>query len=269
MRARRVGWGAVALTVAVALAALLTLLSVEGPTDFAHDLSHVATEAVVRLGPGASLLALYAEESGLPLPVPGDLLVVYIGHHFASSFPALVGAWCALEVAVVGGATNLYLLARHFGRRLLQGWVGAILHLTPARLERVEHWSRRWGPLVIIFGRHIFGLRPAVTIASGLIRVPYPIFAVCTAISAAPWAAVLLWIGVRYGYRLGHFLHLHGWAYAVIPMLVVVGLVVAIVRGRRTQPDARRIEQAQSHPAGAVTSEGASGADGGDDLSHL
>lgn len=259
VRGRWRQWASVALVAAVALLALLTVVALEGSVDFAHDLRHVATTAVVRLGAAASFVALYAEESGVPLPVPGDLLVVYLGRHFASSLPRLIGAWCGLEVAVVAGATNLYLLARHFGRRLLQGWVGAILHVTPARLERVERWSRRWGPLFIIFGRHVLGLRPAVTIASGLVRVPYPVFAVCTAISAAPWAAILLWIGVRYGHRIGHFLGLHGWTYAVIPALVVAGLVGAVVHGRHAQRAARRVEQAEGHLPSAGRDRGAGG----------
>ncbi|MGH7922410.1 MAG: hypothetical protein ACREQM_21095 [Candidatus Dormibacteraceae bacterium] len=74
-----------------------------------------------------SLFGLYAEESGVPLPVPA------------------LAAWCGLEIAVVGGAINRYLLSRHFGRHLLEGWVGALRHLAPGRLEPVERWSRRWG----------------------------------------------------------------------------------------------------------------------------
>ncbi|MGH7921299.1 MAG: DedA family protein [Candidatus Dormibacteraceae bacterium] len=243
-------WVALALLAGVCGAvAVIALGIVEGPGDFAHDVRHVMTQAVLRLGPGASFVGLYLEESGVPLPVPGDALVLYLGHHFASSPPALIGVWCGLEVAVVAGATNLYLLARHFGRRLLEGWVGALLHLTPERLARVERWSRRWGPLAIIFGRHIFGLRPAVTVASGILRIPYPVFALSTAISTAPWAAILLWIGVHYGHRIGHFLNLHGWAYVMIPLLAVGGLVAAAAHGRHVQRKDRSVESSSNRSA--------------------
>ena len=107
----------------------------------------------------------------------------------------------------------------------------------PARLARVERWSRRWGPLTIIFGRHVFGMRPAVTVASGMLRVPYPLFALSTAISTAPWAALWLWVGVRYGPRVGHFLNLHGWVYPAVPLLVIGVMVAATLHGRHTMQD--------------------------------
>ena len=236
------------LVLALAIVVLLVAAPsiAEGSGELVRHLRPVALLVVSRVGPGAAFIGLYAEESSVPLPVPGDFLVVYLGHHFASSLPALAGAWLGLELAVVGGASNLYLLSRHFGRRLLEGWMGALLHLTPPRLARVERWSGRWGPLAIIFGRHVFGLRPAVTVASGMLRVPYPLFALSTAISTAPWAALWLWVGVRYGLRIGHFLNLHGWIYAAVPLLVIGVMVAATLHGRTTMRDAKESEQ----PAG-------------------
>lgn len=242
-RLRRLGVLGLVLALAIMVLVALALSIADGPGELVRDLRPVARLVVGRLGPGAAFIGLYAEESGLPLPVPGDFVVVYLGHHFASSLPALAGTWLGLELAVVGGASNLYLLSRHFGRRLLEGWMGALLHLTPPRLARVERWSRRWGPLAIIFGRHVFGLRPAVTVASGMLRVPYPLFALSTAISTAPWAALWLLVGVRYGPRVGQFLNLHGWVYAAVPLLVIGVMVVATLHGKHTMRDATGAER--------------------------
>lgn len=234
LRRARLGWFGLLLAIVLVVLLAVGLRLGEEPGAMGRHIRTAADAGVARLGPIGAFVGLYAEESGLPLPLPGDFLVIYLGRQFASWPLGLVAAWLGLELAVVGGATNLYLLSRHFGRRLLHGWVGALMHLTPGRLARAERWYRRWGPLAIICGRHILGLRPVVTVASGMLRIRYPVFALSTAISTAPWAAFWLWIGVRYGRPLEAFLRLHGSAYVVVPLLVI-GLVMAGALRRRAR----------------------------------
>lgn len=227
--------GTVAAAVAVVLlAALVTLLVVsEGPAEATRDAAHIAGRLVRRFGPGASFAGLYLEESGVPLPVFGDVLVVYLGHRFAGSPVALVGAWLGLVATIVAGSTNLYLVSRWWGRRLVEGPLGAILHLTPERVARAERWFGRWGAPAIIFGRHILGFRVPVTVAAGLFRVPYRVFAPSVAVSTAIWAAVWLGLGVEFGDRVGRFLGHHGWTYVLIPAVAAGLTVAAVVQGWR------------------------------------
>src|SRR5216684_1145800 len=97
---------------------------------------------------------IYIEESGIPLFIPGDAFLVYVGHALPYSFPILLAAWLGFILAVILGATNLYLISRRYGRRLLEHRLARFLHLTPARLEEAEHWFRRYGPWALIGGRH-------------------------------------------------------------------------------------------------------------------
>ena len=161
----------------------------------------------------AALLALYLEESGLPVPVAGDLLVLYLGSHFAHSLLNLVLVWLVLTAVVVAGSSNLYLLARRFGRPLLEHRLAPLLHLTPRRIDRAEGWFGRWGPLAVIVGRHVFGMRIPVTIAAGIFEMPYRSFAPSVAISTAIWSGAWLWLGARYGASVTGFLTHHRWAY--------------------------------------------------------
>lgn len=209
--------------VVLAVAAVVALLQGDVAADLAGA-AGVPIRALRHMGAPASFLALYLEESGVPVPVSGDVFVVYLGHHFAPSFPQLVLVWLGLVVTVVAGSTNLYLISRRWGRRLAEGRLGILLHLTPARLAAAERWFDRWGAPAIIFGRHIFGLRVPITVAAGVLRVPYRVFVPSVAVSTAVWAAVWLWLGVTFGRQLGHFLEAHRWAYG----LLVLGLVLAV-----------------------------------------
>ena len=215
----------------LALVAILALVPLE--SDLAADLAQAAgsgLHAMRRMTVAGSFVGLYLEESGVPLPVSGDVFVVYLGHHFAGSLPRLVAVWLGLIATVVAGSTNLYLVSRRWGRRLAEGRLGLLLHLTPARLAAAERWFGRWGAPAIIFGRHIFGFRVPVTVAAGVFRVPYHVFAISVAVSTAVWAAVWLWLGVVFGHRIAVFLAGHRWAYALLALGLAVGAGAALAR---------------------------------------
>jgi membrane-associated protein len=223
----------------LALAALVAVAILE--TDLWADLVRVAgvgMHAAGRLSVPGSLAGLYLEESGIPLPVSGDVFVVYLGHHFAGSPPRLVLVWLALVATVLAGSTNLYLVSRRWGRRLAEGRLGFVLHLTPARLAAAERWFARWGAPAIIFGRHIFGLRVPITVAAGVFRVPYHVFAISVTVSTAVWAAVWLWLGVEFGHQIAQFLGRHHWAYALLLLGLAVGAGAALLRAVRGEQPA-------------------------------
>src|SRR2546423_13494235 len=98
-----------------------------------------------------ALALLYVEESGVPIFVPGDVLVIYAGHRTASDPLALALAWLVAVLAVTLGASNLYLLARWLGRRLVSRRPGLILDLAPGRPGRARETFPRWGPRGPVF----------------------------------------------------------------------------------------------------------------------
>jgi membrane-associated protein len=180
---------------------------------------------------------IYIEESGVPLFIPGDAFLLYVGHRLPHNFPILFAAWLGFTLAVTLGATNLYLLSRRYGRRLLQHRIARFLELTPDRLDRAEAWFGRFGPWTLIFGRHIPGFRVPLTVAAGILKLRYRIFAISVAISSAAWAAVFLLLGVLFGDSLERSIRSSPLVYgggAAMIVLVVVG--VAFLRSRRQKP---------------------------------
>jgi membrane-associated protein len=223
----------VATAVLAALAALaLWLLLREG----LHDAWHDALRVSGRAAPVASFVGLYLEESGVPLPLSGDFMVVYLGHHFARMPLQLIAIWAGLVLTVLAGSTNLYLVARFWGRSLLRGRLAPLFHLTPRRLARAEAWFRRWGAPTVIVGRHVFGMRVPVTVAAGLFGLPYRLFAPSVVVSTMVWAGVWLWLAVRYGDRVLHFMAGHRLTYAVpiaLVLLLAGGTALSIWRAFR------------------------------------
>jgi membrane protein DedA with SNARE-associated domain len=180
----------------------------------------------------ASYGLLYLEESGVPLPAPGDVFVMYVGAHVPRNLASWTVAWLGLVAVVVLGATNLYLISRRYGRRLAEGRLAHFVHLSPERLQRAERWFERYGVVAIIFGRHIPGFRIPITVAAGVFRVRWWVFASSVAISTAIWAGVFIVIGINFGPRFEQFLRLHREIYLVWAAIVVVMVVFMLRSGR-------------------------------------
>src|SRR6059036_2083578 len=138
--------GLVALAIVIVLAVLYGDLP-----EFVHAGTRLLRDFMRQNSflPGFALL--YLEESGVPLPAPGDVFVMYVGTRIPHTPLAWLLAWLGLVVAVVGGASNLYLISTRWGRRLATSQFAEYIHLSHERLERAEVLFRRYGVLAIIF----------------------------------------------------------------------------------------------------------------------
>jgi membrane protein DedA with SNARE-associated domain len=180
----------------------------------------------------APFALLLVEEAGLPLPVPGDVSVMYVGHRIATEEIDWWVAWLGLIATVVAGSSVLYWLARWKGERLVRR-VGRFIHVNESGMRRAERWFNKRGVLAVIFGRHVPGLRIPITLAAGTLRFPYPLFAASVAVSTAVWAGVFLIIGATLGERaMKLVLHPHGVSHLVVG-LGLAGLVLAVIVLRR------------------------------------
>ncbi len=222
----RLGWRQLWPAPLVALLLLVfALLQGDVPDAFA-DLRELVGGFIDRNGAAAALALLYVEESGVPLPVPGDVYVVYLGSAAGASTGWLVAGWLAVVAVVVAGSSNLYLVSRRWGPELIEHRLAAVIHLDPERVRRARVWFDRWGPLAIIFGRHIPGFRIPITVVAGTFRVPYRVFAPSVAVSTAVWAAFWILLGARFGHHAADILHANPWIYLVLAG--VLGLVIGL-----------------------------------------
>ena len=138
------------------------------------------------------------EEAGVPLPLPGDLAIVFMGYQVSLGRANPFWVVASTIVSATAGASVLYWIARYLGGRIVDRF-GRFIRLDAERLEQVERWFERYGAPVIIIGRLIPGLRIAVAVASGVVHVPFWKFVLYTSISAAIWAGIYMGIGWALG----------------------------------------------------------------------
>ena len=241
--AQRRRWTVGLLLAAIVAVAAFAILEGDLPEAVGHG-ARVVGHLLRQYGLAAAFGLLYLEESGVPMPMPGDVFVMYVGHHSAHGLLTLVAAWLGLIAVVVLGASNLYFISRRWGRSIVEHRLARVLHLTPARIDQAERWFARWGVWTLVFGRHIPGLRVPLTVAAGIFRVRYSVFVASVAISTAVWAGFFLTLGVLFGGRIGHLLSLHREGYVILPAVIVIAFCVylaILLRRARQEPTPSRL----------------------------
>lgn len=173
----------------------------------------------------APLLLLFAEESGIPILVPGDAIIGYVGFRLSQTHTAaLWEAFVLALFAVIVGSTILFYISKLYGQFVLTK-LSKFIFLKQKHLDRAEHMFNKYGIWAIIFGRHIPGLRIPITIFAASSGVKYWVFLVGTIISTALWILFYLSIGSRYGSDIQQVVT----KYVIISVITIVCIVIAVV----------------------------------------
>jgi LPXTG-motif cell wall-anchored protein len=169
-------------------------------------------------GVAAACAIMLIKAAGVPVPIPGDVILLATAARAAEGKVLLWLAFVALLVALIlGGALQFY-LARGPARRLVVKY-GQRVGLTEERLERVAASVRRGGLLGIGLAVLTPGVRSAVVPACGLTGIAWRLFLPGLALGSA----IDLGLHFAIGYAGSGIL-------ATIaqpsPLLVVVGLAL-------------------------------------------
>jgi membrane protein DedA with SNARE-associated domain len=172
----------------------------------------------------APLLLLIIEEMGIPIIVPGDAVVAYVGYGLSQHNS--VSVWQALIVAMIAtliGSSVLFFASRRYGRFVIDR-LGKYVFLKPKHIAAAEKLFKRYGVWTIIIGRHIPGLRVPITIFAATSGVRYRTFITCTFVSTGLWILFYLNVGKAIGANLQTIFKQD----ALITFLVVIGCILLI-----------------------------------------
>jgi membrane protein DedA with SNARE-associated domain len=130
---------------------------------------------------------------GLPFPEDGILLLsgFLTAHHVIRPLPAFLVVYSGLLMTDF----LLYSVGKKYGRRIVEHKRFQKI-LTANRLAKLEEKFKRWGALVVFFGRHLLGLRAQIFLVAGVMRMPWKKFLIVDATSAL--LTITLWGGLGY-----------------------------------------------------------------------
>src|SRR6476646_6493851 len=115
-------------------------------------------------GLAAACVLMLVKAAGMPIPIPGDVILLATAARAAEGKVLLWVAFFGLLVAITLGGCLQFTLARGPARQLVMRY-GQRLGLTPERLDAVANKVRRSGPLGIGLGVLTTGMRSVVDLS--------------------------------------------------------------------------------------------------------
>jgi membrane protein DedA with SNARE-associated domain len=176
-------------------------------------------------------LAIYAfvgawlalESCGLPLP--NEIVLLVTGSLAAQGTVSPILLVVVATVASVAGATGAYEIGRRGGRAAVLRF-GRYIRLDERRLDGIEQWFERAGPVAIGVSRITPFVRTVASFPAGMLRLPLRTFLIASTLGSLIWCAVMVTLGVVLGANYTVALKLI--ERYTIPAVVVLVLLVVV-----------------------------------------
>jgi membrane-associated protein len=173
-------------------------------------------------------------EAGIPIPLPFDLVLLFVGERAAAGAIRLWLAVIALEVVALVGTAALFLACRGPGNALITR-LGPRVGLTRERMTSATAVIERHGRPALAIGRGTPGLRTATCVAAGASGLSARRALTALVIGSSVFLQLHLFLGYILGQAAGELIETAtGPAIVVLVGLVVVAAIFWVARrGRR------------------------------------
>ena len=210
---------------------------------------------LIHYGLAAVFLIMLIKTMGVPLPIPGDLMILTAAVRVAQG--KLVGwqVFFAILLALLLGGLIQFVLARGPGRGLLSRF-GRYVGLTKPRIDTAAEKIRKGGVPSLTVAILIPGVRGAGIVASGLADLALPRFLIGLVLGSLLFLSLHFFLGYLGGSALsviGRVLPLPTVLILVLALLVIVYVlwVIAIRRQKATRAELEAM-QTEQHDAAAL-----------------
>ena len=156
-------------------------------------------------------------------PIPSELIIPFAGFAAANGDLNLFGVLATATIGAVVGMLPWYFAGRIFGLARVK-WLadrhGRLLTMNAEEIDVAVAFFRRFGPIIVLFGRLMPIIRTLISIPAGLAKMPLPLFLLASGSGALVWNTFLT--------LAGYILHEH---YEVIEVVLdpLTYLVLAAV----------------------------------------
>ncbi len=171
------------------------------------------------------LVVLMFVENVFP-PIPSEVVLPLAGFFVARGELSFVGVLLASTLGSVLGSIFLYELARYGGRPFVLRY-GSLLRVGPEELDRADAWFERRGPIIVLVGRCIPGVRSLVSLPAGTLKMSRLSYILLTLVGTLIWNTALIGAGWVLGEEWERVSDVVGTAGT--PLLAVLLLVLGVL----------------------------------------
>jgi membrane protein DedA with SNARE-associated domain len=137
----------------------------------------------------------------LGFPFPEDMTLILCGFLISIEAARPVPAFLVIYAGLLITDFGLYYVGRKYGRKIVTHRKFRKI-ITSERLSQLENKFEKWGILFILIGRHLFGLRAQLFLASGVMKMSAAKFLLADAFSSLFTIAIMVGAGYAGGYSL-------------------------------------------------------------------
>ncbi len=146
----------------------------------------------------AVAVVIFIEELGVPLFVPGDILMMVAGIEIARGNVVLWQVLLVEQVVTMAGATLLYYASKRLGRPVLLKY-GGYIGMDAERLAVIEGRLRQYQFRAVVLGRLTPGLRIFIVMGAGLANLEARRFLPALALGSFLYLALYTVVGMYAG----------------------------------------------------------------------
>ncbi len=211
---------------------------------------------LIQYGLAAIFILMLTKSIGVPIPIPGDVIILAAAARVAEGKLILWQAFLAILLALVMGGVIQFAFVRGPGRKLLYRF-GRYIGLTTPRLDGASIRIKKGGVFGLALAILVPGVRGAAIAASGLADFPLPTFVSGLLLGSILFLTLHFFLGYLGGSVLAIITHAlpSPMLIAVVLLLLVTVYVLWAVAVHR-QKVARRELEVDRGAAAAVWHEG-------------
>jgi membrane protein DedA with SNARE-associated domain len=143
---------------------------------------------------------IMGESAGIPMPGETTVLIAAGAAGAGKGFNIWLVFLCASAGAIVGDTMG-YWIGRRGGRKVFEKLI-AKRWLKREHVEKGEKFFAKHGGKAVFFGRSVSYLRVLTALMAGVSHMHYPRFLFYNALGGIVWAAVVSYIGFKFGQNL-------------------------------------------------------------------
>jgi membrane protein DedA with SNARE-associated domain len=178
------------------------------------------------------------------IPIPSEAVMLFAGFSVYNGDQTLLGICLAGFAGNMVGSWATYAIG-YYGRLDLME-KNRLIHLSPSRLAWVDRWFKRHGDATVFFARLLPLVRAFISLPAGVAKMPFWRFTWLTALGSLPWVVGFGILGREVGSEWKDWRHhLQILDYLVVAAVVVL-IVYALVRRRRSGPGSGDGEPAEA-----------------------
>jgi membrane protein DedA with SNARE-associated domain len=160
-------------------------------------------------------------------PIPSELIMPLAGFNIAKGKMEFLPAIAAGTIGTVLGAFPWFYLGRQFSeeriKKLLDRY-GKWLRISGKDIDKAQGWFTRFGPVAVLIGRLIPGVRTLISLPAGMAEMSLAPFLLYSTIGTTLWVSLLVYAG----YLLGdNYEDIEG--YLAPFSKIILGLIVGVI----------------------------------------